>query len=274
MQRFTIRFIAASLTFMIGAMMVSVWMLHRRSATTNSPGVQSTPSCSSSPAPKSTAATRKPDHRLRLLTTGEFHGDDVKAKTGEQWLGLYPGGNSFALLASRLKINFVHDDLVDEKPKAKTGKRVGVDRRPDPIFLIKGANLPHSGTVVTVYKEEKSLGNGAAVDLKLNGTNYRLTVVSNNEQPTDYGVGADSKLMLTDGTTTQVLFVPSDSEMDADEPFIFLNWAGDLDGDGKLDLYMTLSPHYNVRRQVLLLSSQADEGQLVEEVAEFIATGC
>ncbi|HYO90684.1 MAG TPA: hypothetical protein VEQ40_03580, partial [Pyrinomonadaceae bacterium] len=32
---------------------------------------------------------KSPRHSARLLETGEFHGEEVKARTGERWLGLY-----------------------------------------------------------------------------------------------------------------------------------------------------------------------------------------
>lgn len=51
-------------------------------------------------------------------------------------------------------------------------------------------------------------------------------------------------------------------------------WAGDLDGDGKLDLYLDLANHYNVGQYRLFLSSPAEKGKLVKEVANFRFVGC
>ena len=59
-----------------------------------------------------------------------------------------------------------------------------------------------------------------------------------------------------------------------DEAQWVLLWAGDLDGDGRLDLYMNLSTHYNVSARRLFLSSAAASGALVREVAVFQTTGC
>ncbi|HKO62441.1 MAG TPA: hypothetical protein VJV03_14855 [Pyrinomonadaceae bacterium] len=44
--------------------------------------------------------------------------------------------------------------------------------------------------------------------------------------------------------------------------------------DGKLDLYVTVNQQYNVVERKLFMSSEADEGQLVAEVAEFVTIGC
>ena len=53
-----------------------------------------------------------------------------------------------------------------------------------------------------------------------------------------------------------------------------LIWAGDLDGDGKLDLYIDLSDHYNVMGKTLFLSSKRQPGKLVERIAQFLTVGC
>ena len=214
----------------------------------------------------------------QVLETGGFHGAEVKARTGEQWLGLYATKNSSALILSRLTVKREYDEIVDVGTNQKTGKAVSVNRPTKPIFLVKGATMLHAGLVTTVYKAEqgraKALGNGAAMDLKLGGRSYRLQVVSKDStSSSDEGVlSADAKMILTSDQTTQVLY--SLVGKSANDPNWFLLWAGDLDGDGKLDLYMNLGYHYNMSQHKLFLSSQARKGQLVREVAEFVTTGC
>lgn len=51
-------------------------------------------------------------------------------------------------------------------------------------------------------------------------------------------------------------------------------WAGDLDGDGGLDLLMEVGNHYNVTEYALLLTSAAHGTGLVREVARFRSVGC
>jgi hypothetical protein len=52
-------------------------------------------------------------------------------------------------------------------------------------------------------------------------------------------------------------------------------WAGDLDDDGRLDLIVDVSNHYNiVSAIVVFLSSLAREGQLVGRASGFWAVGC
>jgi hypothetical protein len=58
------------------------------------------------------------------------------------------------------------------------------------------------------------------------------------------------------------------------DPYWYLLWAGDLDRDGKLDLYLSVTQHYDVAERKLFLSSQARRKKLVREVASFEIGGC
>ena len=54
-----------------------------------------------------------------------------------------------------------------------------------------------------------------------------------------------------------------------DDPRFSLEWAGDLDQDGKPDLIMTLAQKYSSLPNVPFLSSKAGAGELVKQVAEY-----
>jgi hypothetical protein len=79
-----------------------------------------------------------------------------------------------------------------------------------------------------------------------------------------------SKLVLSEGSIRQTLY----SVESCDDCSWQIKWAGDLDGDGKLDFYIQLSPHYNAAIMKVFLSSGAENGKLVKEAAEFTTTGC
>jgi hypothetical protein len=216
--------------------------------------------------------------KTQLLETGDgFHGDEVKARSGEKWLGLYVTKRGSFLAESTLKVERVFDPVIDEDERKPTGKSVGVDRRAEPVLLVKNAKMLKPGAVTTVYHggydEAHSFGRKPRVTLKLGGQTYRLNIVSPKRlAPEAAGLlPPDAKLSLTSGPSTQILYSLNGS---SDDLGWYLLWAGDLDGDGKLDLYLSLSYHYNVTQRRLFLSSQARAGRLAHQVAEFVTTGC
>jgi hypothetical protein len=215
------------------------------------------------------AAAQKITPQINLIATGEFHGDEITAKSGERWLGLFQTSSGFALLPATLKVELVRDEIVDENPNAKTGKKVTTNRASQPVFLIKGADFLRRGAVNAVFTDSKKLGNGESVELNMGGRSYQLKVVSDNPTP-DTNVLSNSKLIFSTGAESQVIF----SVEELNDGGWSLLWAGDLDGDGQLDLFMDLHNHYNASERRLFLSSQASGGNLVKEVAQFITVGC
>jgi hypothetical protein len=220
--------------------------------------------------PAGRVVAKKATPKIQLLETGQFHGGEVGAKTGERWLGLFPVANGLALLPTTISVDAVVDPIVDgDDTQKKSGKKVMVHRDSNPVFLLKGATMLQPGAVVTSFEEQKSLGNAAMIDLELKGKRYQLKVISQDPQPQDYLL-QNTKLVLTTGRTSQTLI----SLKQHDDGGWFLFWAGDIDRDGKLDLYLDLSNHYNVSRRVLFLSSQAGKGKLVKELVRFETVGC
>jgi hypothetical protein len=80
-----------------------------------------------------------------------------------------------------------------------------------------------------------------------------------------------SRLVFSHGLVSQELFSLPEG---GNDPYITILWIGDIDGDGKPDLYLNTSWHYNVSHKVLWLSSLAHQGQLVGVAAFFETTGC
>lgn len=219
---------------------------------------------------------KKPNYKVKLLTPGEFHGEEVTAKSGEKWLGLFRENDQYFLRFTKIKVRRVLDPVfhdIDLKESRKTGKEVDVNNENKPIFLIKNAAMLHGGKVLTLFSqtdgyENNSMLNGFTKDFNLNGTNYTLKVVGDN--PSNESLDVTSKLVLISGNSEQIVY-----KLGAcDDCGWSLFWVGDLDGDGKLDLFADLNYHYNVTSRRLFLSSQAKDGELVKEVAIFSTVGC
>lgn len=209
--------------------------------------------------------------KIQILETGEFHGDEVTAQTGEAWLGLFRRGNDFSLLPAVLSVSLVNDQIVDE-PDEKTGKEVAVLGQENPVFLIKGIGFGQGQSIPTIFSGEQSINNNFDLNFDLNGKNYRLKAETEKPDPENpQFINETSKLVLTSGKTKQVLYDPEGICSDCIWSML---WAGDLDADGKPDFYLNLNNHYNGEIKRLFLSSFAEKGKLVKEVAAFTTVGC
>lgn len=214
--------------------------------------------------------------KIKLLETGEgFHGDQVQAKSGEIWLGLFKQKDKFFLRSTKLKIRRVHDVVVDgEDENVKTGKSVFTNVNAQAVFLLKNAKMLREGEIKTLYfaadiDENTELRNGSQKNFEFNGDKYTLRV--ENKISSDEFLGKGSKLILSRNGTEQILNYLKDG---CDDCFWNLYWVGDLDRDGKLDFYFDLSWHYNVMDKRLFLSSQADKGKMIKNIANFWTNGC
>lgn len=221
------------------------------------------------------AQTRKPRGGVRLVETGGgFHGDEVSARTGETWLGLYVEKGRSALVPSVVRVEPVHDVIVDNEPWQKTGKAVSVSRKGEPVFLVAGADELRPGPVLTARSRAATLTHTSDVRLSLAGEEYRLKVSTRGASESGVMSRDDAKLELSKGNVSQVIYGLGGAGEETETVSWRLLWAGDLDGDRRLDLYVQVSDHYNVSRHKLFLSSRAGAGRLVREAAEFTMTGC
>lgn len=230
----------------------------------------------------------KSPYKIKLVETGEgFHGEEIEAKNGEVWLGLFKERENYFLRSAKIKIRPVQDDIVDDQNAAKkTGKSVAVEGKLKPIFLLKNAKNLREGKITTLFQgltwddvlenEESelapdqlltTLGKDFVQTYKIGGREYALKVV----EATNKNDEKILALVLQTGKIRQILQTMS---VDADSSIGTLYWAGDLDGDEKPDFYFDLFEHYNVDNKVLFLSSEAEKGKLVKTVAQFWTTGC
>jgi hypothetical protein len=143
----------------------------------------------------------------------------------------------------------------------------------DSVFtLVVTPSVPHLlvadvpnvaiGPATTVVEFEESLSSDQRMlDIVLADRAYRLEL--GGVDP----MYCDATVTLSDGRLTQTLYVPDYTVFSCDEPHFSVQWAGDLDGDGRLDLVATFSPKYSWYPRHLYLSSAAPAGMLVGLVA-------
>lgn len=202
----------------------------------------------------------------RLAQVGRWHGEEVQVRAGDTMLGLFSQGRRAALAPVTVEARSVFDPIVDSDGRF-TGVEVDVDRPDTPVLLIAGVPGLQPGPASTwiegvdlVPGQQWDLGNAvleAHADQEGRGTKggewtvYRLELVS-----------AQGRQQLVEHIDVWSGAVPR------------LEWAGDLDGDGQVDVLVDLSGHANVSQLTLFLSSVAEDGDAVGQVAEWVTTGC
>lgn len=216
-----------------------------------------------------------PPHVARVLEVGEFHGDEVKARTRERWLGLYVTDKGSRLADSVLTVTAVRDEVMDDdKARRKTGRRVSVNQQPAPLLLVKGARALRPGPVQTVFAGSMSLPTPSPISLTLGENSYELDVATKDTQRSSAISRNDAKLVLRKGAGAQQTLYDLGGTGQGIEAYWELLWAGDMDGDGQLDLYVQVGWHYNGAQRKLFLSSQAGKHELAREVGQFETWGC
>ena len=136
------------------------------------------------------------------------------------------------------------------------------------------AKLLSGGPITTVFgPDSQPLEEASPVTFELAESSYVLKVVGSEDTAkcSDHTLPKNARLVLTSGQSGQVLYSLQEC---GNDPSWSLLWAGDLDRDGKLDLYVNVTQHYNISERKLFLSSQAGEKELVRQVAELVTTGC
>jgi hypothetical protein len=209
-----------------------------------------------------------PAEQHRLIEAGTFHAGEVSDADAGPWLGLFPDGQRYAWRDAIVDVKAVRDDSVDAKDQ-RTGREVSVRGGANPVFLLRGGEDLRVATVDGYRELElRALHNGDQLKLALGKQEFLLRV-SNPHRHGDADM-AGSSLELQSNGVTQLLYSAPES---ANEPAWEILWAGDLDGDGKLDLYLQLGADSSVSERFLFVSTLAVSGQLVDEFAVFRTRG-
>jgi len=204
--------------------------------------------------------------QVQLWTTGPLHASEVIGKTGEMWFGLFGDSLTLELRESRVTVTDSHTvgGLYD--------RFVTVDQPGSPLFLLRGLTGLSNRPVLTVLSIPTFIHPGESKGVKFDESMYySFTAFGEAVDETVDVVINNYAIRLRQGRRSQV--IASFDRIGSDKHPVIL-WAGDLDGDGKLDLLMDTATHYNLIESTLFLSSAAMSGNLVGQVASFKRGGC
>ncbi len=212
-----------------------------------------------------------------LQPTGTFHGDEPVARDGESWLALETRSDGARLSPTRVRLARVHDAVLDADGEA-TGLEVAAIDAPDAGMLLRGPRLSAGRVELAERLDDASLGHGEFAALRFRGTEYRVRARCPATPPPAEGGQTCEVVLATGASSTPLTSVQrwrSDNGGIAfgDDAAPHLVHAGDFDRDGRLDLILDTSGHYNVSRPTLFLSTPAPHGG-VEAVASHESVGC
>ncbi|MBX3288593.1 MAG: hypothetical protein KF855_04540 [Acidobacteria bacterium] len=225
--------------------------------------------------------------KIKIISTREFFrqdyagvvlsGTDLTAKSGEKWLAFFDENDSAYIKTAKVRVEYEPEieGLIDERYYRLTYGSIKL-----PIFLIKGTKHVREGKVESRfstyeldewYRENLKLGYRRVFEL--NGSKYTLRVAAGLQKN---GGKVNVLVLETLGFQQIVSFNEYYNEPNSLYDTIGdLLWAGDLDGDNKLDLYIS---DFNYEKGgfggSLYLSSEAQDGKLVGLAAHFRGGGC
>lgn len=218
-----------------------------------------------------------------LQLPGMFHGDETVARDGERWLALVDGTGGARLREVRVSVKPAHDPVLDDAD-GRSGRIVesvpglggGV------VAYVRGPGLRARPVVRAAVGEPSGAppgpGGPATVTLRLGARTYRLETQC--EPDPAIRDAYRCAIVLIEGARRQALVemagtrVPDAGIALGDDAAPHLIFAGDLDGDGALDLIYDATDHYNVAAPTLFLSGGAGADELLRAVAAHRTTGC
>jgi len=178
--------------------------------------------------------------RTYVLERGVY--DKIIIDDGEVWLGVYPAGDHAVVRTCKLRVKQIPNEDASE------GKATAVESTTNgpPLFLLKGAPAVKPGNVTSLYTNP-GYDVPDTLSLALGKNKYVLRHVETKEAE---GRRVE-QLRLKLGAKEMEL--GNCSARDS----IYPVWAGDLDADGRLDVYLRIE-HHNFHVEQLLYLSSAD----------------
>ena len=212
----------------------------------------------------------------KVLTEGIFHDYEVWENADkEKWFGLFQGQTGFYLAETQLKTKRVHDQIVDENDN--TGWEVQTTNKDTSIILIEASNFLTPQNVQQAILSKEQIFPDDTLRINYLGIDYQLYATGGKKKVQDDPDWFDVwnyKLYLTatiKGQRHTSLLV---AQPNFDDRMINLIFAGDIDGDGILDLIIDTSRHYNATSPTIYLSKPANDGEVVKPIGGHTSGGC
>ncbi|MFH7004628.1 hypothetical protein [Flavobacterium bizetiae] len=215
---------------------------------------------------------------VKIIRLETFHSDEIEESYSKKvWFGLFKNKGNYSLSETKVFFKRVNDPVIDETDEEKTGWEVSTHLKDSCLILIEKLPYLIDGNVSSVkipesiYPEESFKFIYKDVEYTLFATGKK----KKEQADSDWILVSDYKLYLkkvVDSKESTELLI---AKKNFDDQMIKVIFAGDLDGDNKLDLIIDTASHYNVSSPTLYLSEPAaKEEKIIKPVGVFTTVGC
>lgn len=217
-----------------------------------------------------------------MIFGNEFSKDDLLAGNGETWLALIEEKGRMELRPTKIRVTV---DRTSNKQLDGDNFKVTNDRHAEPVFMLRGAKSLKPGRIDSLFlgskwdEIEKEKGKpetmsvGYRREFDLHGNVFVLRVTNGLTRS-----GEKVNVLVLESNNVQQIVTYNVYFRDAFSNYNMIGdliWAGDLDRDGRLDIYFS---DFDYEKggfgSGLYLSSKAKKGQLVGIAATFFGGGC
>lgn len=214
--------------------------------------------------------------RFEIAELGICHGDEFSEELAKlQWQGLFYDSlsESYTLHPVNLKTERVFDGILDGEGE-KTGWNLFTLDDTQPFLVVSGFSVKNAVEIDAIELSKRSFLMGESIDFKFLHVDYRLKGFSRDSFVEEYQTteSRDFRLELSNLSQYQNQVLTASDFVNLTIPHIV--FSGDLDQDGKLDLIIDCSTHYNIWGYSVFLSSKAKPTEILGLVTESYRSGC
>ena len=215
-------------------------------------------------------------YSVKILTVGTFHDNEVSNNDkNQQWLGLFKNKKGFYLKRTKIRTEKINDLTLDTEEE-KTGWEVSTIIKDTCMILIEPLPFLKERKIKKFKLAKDTIFPNDTLQFKYLGIDYNLFATGNKEIVNE-GLKQveiwNYKLYLVAEIKGQKRTSLLVNQGNFNYDMIQIIFAGDIDGDGILDLIINTPRYYYERSPTLYLSRPANNEEVVKRIGAHTTVG-